>query len=66
MTDHLLLSTITGTAATSCLAGDQPQELRHHGFAVEQRFVHVDVDDVGPAGDLLRGRFRPLLRTFRP
>ena len=45
------------------LAGDQPQVLRHHGFAVEQRFVHVDVDDVRPAGDLLRGRFRRLLRT---
>ena len=36
------------------LAGDQPQELGHHGFAVEQGLVHVDVDDVRAALDLLR------------
>ena len=37
------------------LAGDQPQELRHHRFAVEQGLVHVDVDDVRAAFDLLTG-----------
>ena len=45
------------------LAGDESQELGHHGFAIEQRFVHVDVDDVGAALDLLSGRFRRPLRT---
>ena len=57
MTDHLLLSTIIGHGGDFVLAGDQPQELGHHGFAVEQGFVHVDVDDVRPAVDLLAGDF---------
>ena len=52
-TDHLLLSIITGTVAMSLSPAIKPQEPRHHRFAVEQALVHVDVDDVGSALDLL-------------
>ena len=55
MTDHFELSTMIGTRRLSGSAGDQVQELRHRRFAVEQAFVHVDVDDVGAAFDLLAG-----------
>ncbi len=37
------------------LGGDQVQERRHGLFAVEERFVHVDVEDVGAVGDLVAG-----------
>ena len=47
-------------------AAEQVQEPRHRGFAVEQRLVHVDVEDVGAAFDLLRGPPRPPPRTARP
>ncbi len=47
------------------LAGDQPQELRHRFVAVEQGVVHVDVDDVGPAFDLLPGDLDRLLELAR-
>ena len=39
------------------LGGDQVEKLRHRLLAVEQGLVHVDVEDVGPAGDLLAGHF---------
>ncbi len=57
MTVHLLLSIITGTAAMSVFAGDEPQILGHRRLAVEQALVHVDVDDVRAALDLLAGDF---------
>ena len=37
------------------LGGDEVEELRHHLLGVEQPFVHVDVEDVGAAVDLLPG-----------
>ena len=48
------------------LAGDQPQELRHHRFAVEQGLVHVDVDDVRAAVDLLAGDLDRFFVISRP
>ena len=38
-------------------AGDEPQVFRHDGFAIEQSFVHVDIDDVRAAVDLRAGDF---------
>ena len=35
------------------LGGDEVEELRHRGFAVEQRLVDVDIEDIRPALDLL-------------
>ena len=37
------------------LGGDQVEELDHGGFALDERLVDVDVDDVGAAFDLLFG-----------
>ena len=37
------------------LRGDQVQELDHRRLAVDQRLVDIDVDQVGPALDLLAG-----------
>ena len=56
-TDHLLLVDHHRHGGDVGLAGDEAEELRHHRFAVEQGLVHVDVDDVGAAVDLLAGDF---------
>ena len=53
MTDHFEESTMTGTVGDVRLGGDQAQEPGHRGVAVEQRLVHVDVDQLGAALDLL-------------
>ncbi len=39
------------------LGGDEVQKRAHRLFAVEQRLVHVDVEDVGPVGHLVAGHF---------
>ncbi len=55
ITDHFELSIISGDAGDFGLGRDQVQEGRHRLFAVEQRLVHIDVEDVGPVGDLVAG-----------
>jgi hypothetical protein len=44
-----------GHAADVGLGGDEVEELHHRRLAVDQRLVHVDVDDVGAGLDLLFG-----------
>ena len=44
-----------GHAGDVRFGGDQVEELGHHLRAVQQALVHVHVDDVGPALDLLPG-----------
>ena len=51
------------------LGGDVVQELGHAGFRIQHAFVHVDVDDVGAAADLVerhRGRAGPVLGLDEP
>ena len=55
ITDHFELSIMTGTRAMSGSAAIRFKKLGHGGFAVQQAFVHVDVDDVRAALDLLAG-----------
>ena len=61
MIDHFELSIITGTALISVSPAIRFRESRHRGLAVEQRIVHVDVDDAGAVGDLLAGDVDGLL-----
>ena len=58
MTSHFEESIITGTRAMSGSAGDQVEEAGHRRDAVDHALVHVDVDDLGAALDLLRARRR--------
>ena len=44
-----------GHAADVGLGGDQVEELHHRGLTLDERFVDIDVDDVGAALDLLFG-----------
>ena len=44
-----------GHAGDVRLGGDEVEESGHHGRAVQEAFVHVNVDDVRPALDLLPG-----------
>ena len=55
MTDQFELSIITGTRAMSGSAASRFRKRVITAVAVEQAFVHVDVDDVRPAFDLLPG-----------
>ena len=54
-TAQLELSIITGTRATSGSAASRLRNAAHHLRTVQQALVHVDVDDVRPALDLLPG-----------
>ena len=64
ITVHLVLSIITGTAATSCSPAISRKILGHGRFAVEQRFVHVDVDHIRTAVDLLPGDLNRFFVVF--
>ncbi len=51
------------------LGGDVVQEVGHARFRVEHALVHVDVEDVGPAADLLEGHVgggRPVVGLHQP
>jgi len=43
-----------GDARDLGLGGDEVQEMGHAGLGVEQAFVHVDVEQVGPRADLVQ------------
>ena len=49
MTDHLELSIMKGMRAISSSAEMSRRNVRHCLLAVEQGFVHVDVENIGPA-----------------
>ena len=53
-----------GHAGDVGLAGEEREELRHHGGAVEHSLIDVDVDDVGAVLDLLPGNADGLLVAF--
>ena len=65
MTDHLDESIIDRHPADVRLRGDQVEEARHRRLGVQQRLVHVDVDDLGAAVDLLAGHLDGLGVTGR-
>jgi hypothetical protein len=47
-----------------CFSRNQAEKLRHHRLAVEQRLVHVHVDDVSAALDLLDGDLNGFFELF--
>ena len=53
-----------GHAGDVGLAGEEREELRHHGGAVEHPLIDVDVDDVGAVLHLLPGNADGLLVAF--
>ena len=53
-----------GHAGDVRLAGEEREELRHHGRAVEHPLVDIDVDDVGTVLHLLPGNADGLLVAF--
>ena len=53
MTDHFEESIDHRHAADVRLRGDEVEEAAHRRLGVQQRLVHVDVDDLGAALDLL-------------
>jgi hypothetical protein len=55
ITDHFELSIMIGTRAMSGSAAIRLRKARHRRLAVEQALVHVDVEDVRAAFDLLAG-----------
>jgi hypothetical protein len=61
--DHLPLRAVDHDrhARDLGLAGDQIQEADHRRLRIEHRLVHVDVDDLGAALDLLAGDAEGLL-----
>ena len=55
MTHHLELSIMIGTRAISGSERDEMQERGHGLLGIEHGFVHVDVDHLRAAFDLLAG-----------
>ncbi len=53
ITLHFELSIMTGTRAMSGSAAISFRKVGHRRFAVEQRLVHVDVDDLRAVLDLV-------------
>ena len=53
ITDHFDESIITGTRAMSGSRGDEIQEAHHRRLRIEHPLVHVDVDHLRAADDLL-------------
>ncbi len=52
---HLELSTIIGTRAMSGSAPTKIKECDHLLLGIEQAFIHIDVDNLSAALDLLAG-----------
>ena len=66
ITLHLELSIMNGHAGDVRLGGDQVQEPDHGPLGIEHALVHVDVDDLRAAVDLLAGDRHRVLVALRP